>query len=232
MRIQVTLKLRTDLLQIRPVDKPGEEVVHLLVAAQVLPLVTHPPLKHSETGKLLRIGEYSSLSLRLKSWAIFFYFWLSPGLRRAGWLRHFRYLASCTILDNSVSPVSASGTTKWSNSLFPRALEGVLYCEQIAARVPPVHQVATTGRAYLTMCKLIHQWADPFWNRGTHLSKSLHFLWRKIKETKKGLLCAPQEQLSCWAPDAVETLYFTTFSLHPFAKSTLTVWKEDQTRCK
>ena len=61
------LILRTDLLQIRPVDKPGEEVVHLLVAAQVLPLVTHPPLKHSETGKLLRIGEYSSLSLRLKS---------------------------------------------------------------------------------------------------------------------------------------------------------------------
>ena len=65
---------RTDLLQIRPVDKPGEQVVHLLVAAQVLPLVTHPPLKHSETGKLLRIGEYSSLSLRLKSWAIFVLF--------------------------------------------------------------------------------------------------------------------------------------------------------------
>ena len=65
------LKLRTDLLQIRPVDKPGEEVVHLLVAAQVLPLVAHPPLKHSETGKLFRIGEYRSLSLRLKSSAIF-----------------------------------------------------------------------------------------------------------------------------------------------------------------
>ena len=64
---RVHLKTRTDLLQIRPVDKPGEEVVHLLVAAQVLPLVAHPPLKHSETGKLLRIGEYSSLSLRLKS---------------------------------------------------------------------------------------------------------------------------------------------------------------------
>ena len=63
---RLNLILRTDLLQIRPVDKPGEEVVHLLVAAQVLPLVAHPPLEHSGTGKLLRIGEYSSLSLRLK----------------------------------------------------------------------------------------------------------------------------------------------------------------------
>ena len=65
------LKSRTDLLQIRPVDKPGEEVVHLLVAAQVLPLVAPPPLKHSEKGKSIRIGEYSSLSLRPKSSAIF-----------------------------------------------------------------------------------------------------------------------------------------------------------------
>ena len=65
------LKLRTDLLQIRPVDKPGEEVVHLLVAAQVLPLVAHPPLKHSETGRSIRIGRYSSGSQRLKSWVIF-----------------------------------------------------------------------------------------------------------------------------------------------------------------
>ena len=76
------LILLTDLLQIRPVDKPGEEVVHLLVAAQVLPLVAHPPLKHSETGKLFRIGEYRSLSLRLRSWAIFVWFptltWAPP----------------------------------------------------------------------------------------------------------------------------------------------------------
>ena len=187
------LKLRTDLLQIRPVDKPGEEVVHLLVAAQVLPLVTHPPLKHSETGKLFRIGRYSWGSPRLKSLVIFVF--SDSHLGSA-------VLAGCVIFDTlpltlfstTVSTISASGTTKWSDSLFPRALAGVLCCEQTAARVPPVHQVATTGRAYLTMCKLIHQWADPFWNRGTHLSKSLHFLWRKIEE-QKGVLCALHEQL-------------------------------------
>ena len=91
------LKLRTDLLQIGPVDKPGEEVVHLLVAAQVLPLVTHPPLKHSETGKLFRIGEYSSLSLRLKSSEIFIRFltltWAPPCWLVASflipWLLHY-----------------------------------------------------------------------------------------------------------------------------------------------
>ena len=183
------LKLRTDLLQIRPVDKPGEEVVHLLVAAQVLPLVAHPPLKHSETGKLFRIGRYSWGSPRLKSLVIFVF--SDSHLGSA-------VLAGCVIFDTlpltlfstTVSTISASGTTKWSDSLFPRALAGVF----VAPRVPPVHQVATTGRAYLTMCKLIHQWADPFWNRGTHLSKSLHFLWHKIKE-QKGVLCALQEQL-------------------------------------
>ena len=123
--------------------------------------------------------------------------------------------ASYTILDNSVSPVSASGTTppQWSNSLFPRALAGVLCCELSAPRVPPVHQVATTGRAYLTMCKLIHQWADPFWNRGTHLSKSLHFLWRKIKE-QKGVLCTTRTALmlssrGCW--NLVFHYFFTAF---------------------
>ena len=96
------LKLRTDLLQIRPVDKPGEEVVHLLVAAQVLPLVAHPPLKHSETGKLLSIGEYSSLSLRLKSSAIFVLFptltWAPPCWLVASfsipWLLHYSRLLS------------------------------------------------------------------------------------------------------------------------------------------
>ena len=95
------LKSRTDLLQIRPVDKPGEEVVHLLVAAQVLPLVAHPPLEHSETGKLLRIGEYRSLSLRLKSWAIFVWFptitwappcWLVASFPIPCFLHYFRQL--------------------------------------------------------------------------------------------------------------------------------------------
>ena len=37
----------THLLQVWPVDEPGEQVVHLLVAAQVLSLVAHPPLQHS-----------------------------------------------------------------------------------------------------------------------------------------------------------------------------------------
>ena len=117
------LKSRTDLLQIRPVDKPGEEVVHLLVAAQVLPLVAHPPLKHSETGKLFRIGRYSWGAPRLKSLVIFVF--SDSHLGSA-------VLAGCVIFDTlpltlfstTVSTISASGTTKWSDSLFPRALAG------------------------------------------------------------------------------------------------------------
>ena len=188
------LKLRTDLLQIRPVDKPGEEVVHLLVAAQVLPLVTHPPLKHSEKGKSIRIGEYSSLSLRPKSSAIFVWFptltWAPPCWLVAS------FLIPCLLHYSRQLSIHNFSLRHHEVIRFPLSSSTCrgFCCEQTAARVPPVHQVATTGRAYLTMCKLIHQWADPFWNRGTHLSKSLHFLLRKIKE-QKGVLCALQEQL-------------------------------------
>ena len=58
------LKLQTDLLQIRPVDKPGEKVVHLLVAAQVLPLVAHPPLQHSTMFQVFNITEISEIETR------------------------------------------------------------------------------------------------------------------------------------------------------------------------
>ena len=47
-KLLICFRIDSYLLKVWPVDEPGEEVVHLLVAAQVLSLVTHPPLQHSK----------------------------------------------------------------------------------------------------------------------------------------------------------------------------------------